>query len=255
MHIVLQKTAQAAANFTARLVADALRTDPKIVLGLATGRTMEPVYAKLIEFHKKEKLDFSKCTTFNLDEYVGVKPEDPISYRATMQRLLFDHVNVRRAATHVPDGMAKNLAKAGDDYERAIAKAGGVDLQLLGIGTDGHIGFNEPLSSFASLTREQVLTPATFKQNAGLCDGKVPARAMTMGVATILASRRAVMLVTGKKKAKLVAQFIEGPITAMLSATALHFHPDCVVVLDAEAASCLKHKASYAVITSPTRLG
>jgi len=248
MIIILRKTAQDAANFTARLVADTLRDNPKSVLGLATGRTMEPVYEHLIKLHKKEKLDFSKCTTFNLDEYVGVSPENPISYRATMQRLLFDHVNVRRAATHVPDGMAKDVAKAGADYEKTIAKAGGIDVQLLGIGADGHIGFNEPLSSFTSLTREQVLTPVTFKQNAGLCDGKVPSRAMTMGVATILASRRAVMLVTGKKKAKLIAQVIEGPITAMLSATALHFHKDCVVVLDAEAASCLKHKKYYSFV-------
>jgi glucosamine-6-phosphate deaminase len=248
MYIILQKTAQDAANFTARLVADALRDNPKSVLGLATGRTMEPVYERLIELHKKEKLDFSKCTTFNLDEYVGVSPKDSISYRATMQRLLFDHVNVRRAATHVPNGMAKDVVKAGADYEEAIAKAGGVDLQLLGIGMTGHIGFNEPLSSFSSLTREQVLAPETFKANAGLCGGSVPTRAITMGVATILASRRAVMLVTGKKKAKLMAQVIEGPVTGMLSASALHFHEDCVVVLDAEAASCLKHKKYYSFV-------
>jgi len=245
MQIIILKSEKAAADFTARLMADAVKGNPKTVFGLATGRTMEPVYARLIALYKEEKLDFSKCTTFNLDEYIGVAPENPISYRATMQRLLFDHINVRPKATHVPDGMAKSTEKAGRKYEDAIAKAGGIDFQLLGIGLDGHIGFNEPLSSFASLTHEEVLTPATLAQNAGLCDGNVPCRAMTMGVGTILASRRAVMLVTGQKKAALMEQFIEGPITPIISACALHFHRDCVVILDAKAASSLKHKDHY----------
>ena len=231
MQVIIKETTREAAHFVAQLMADALRKKPAMVFGLATGRTVEPVYERLIALHKKGKLDFSKCSSFNLDEYVGVEPNDPISYRATMQRLLFDHINVRPKATHVPDGMAKNLKKAGHDYEKAIKKAGGVDFQLLGIGMDGHIGFNEPLSSFASLTREEVLTPSTVESNAGLCDGNVPTRAMTMGVGTILASKRAVMLVLGQKKADLVAQFIEGPITPMLSACALHFHRDCIIVL------------------------
>ena len=242
MQVIVKKDA---AVFVAEMMAEALRAKPGMVFGLATGRTVEPVYERLIALYKKGKLDFSKCASFNLDEYVGVKPGDPISYRATMDRLLFDHVNIRKKATRVPDGMAKNLAKACADYEKAIKAAGGVDFQLLGIGMDGHIGFNEPLTSFASLTHEQALTPSTIKANAGLCNGKVPTSAVTMGVKTILNSRRAVMLVTGKKKAKLIAEVIEGPITAQYSATALHFHPDCVVVLDADAASCLKHKAHY----------
>jgi len=242
MQVMIRKDA---AEFVADMMAAVLRTKPEMVFGLATGRTVEPVYERLIALHKKGKLDFSKCASFNLDEYVGVEPSDPISYRATMQRLLFDHVNIRKKATHVPDGMAKNIATACAKYEKAITAAGGIDFQLLGIGMDGHIGFNEPLTSFASLTHEQVLTASTIEANKDLCNGKVPASAVTMGVRTILNSRRAVMLVTGKKKAKLMAEVIEGPITAMYSATALHFHPDCLIVLDTDAAASLKHTAHY----------
>ena len=242
MQVIIQKDA---AHFVADMMADALRAKPDTVFGLATGNTVVPVYDRLIALRKKEKLDFSQCASFNLDEYVGVSPDDPISYRATMQRLLFDHVNINAKATRVPDGMAKNIATACLKYEKAITAAGGIDFQLLGIGMDGHIGFNEPLTSFASLTHEQVLTLSTREANKDLCNGKVPESAVTMGVRTILNSRRAVMLVTGKKKAKLIAEVIEGPITAMYSATALHFHPDCVIVLDTAAAVHLKHTAHY----------
>jgi glucosamine-6-phosphate deaminase len=247
MQVILQPDTARASAFVARLTADALRAKPDLVLGLATGRTMEPVYARLIELHRHAGLDFSRCTTFNLDEYVGVAPDDPRSYRHTMQRLLFDHVNVRPGATHLPDGMAADVARTCADYEAAIEAAGGVDLQLLGIGSDGHIGFNEPLSSFSSKTREKCLTPDTVRQNAGLCGGedRVPRRALTMGVGTILASRRAVMLVTGKAKAELLARVVEGPITAMLSGCALHFHRDCIVVADADAASALAMRDYY----------
>lgn len=242
MQIILQPTPEKAARLVARLVADALRTKPDLVLGLATGRTMEPVYAALVGWHRRDGLDFSRCRTFNLDEYVGVPPEDGRSYRHTMQRLLFDHVNVRLAATHLPDGMARDLRAACRAYEAAIRDAGGIDLQLLGMGSDGHIGFNEPISSFASRTREKCLTPETVEQNAALCGGadQVPRRALTMGVGTILDSRRALMLVTGAGKAERVAQLIEGPVSARLTGSALHFHRDCVVVLDAAAASRLE---------------
>ncbi len=242
MQIILQPTAEQAAHFVARLVADALRATPDLVLGLATGRTMEPVYAALIEWHRHPGLDFSQCTTFNLDEYVGVAPDDERSYRHTMQRLLFDHVNIRPGATHLPDGLAEDSRAAGQAYEQAIRDAGGIDLQLLGMGTDGHIGFNEPISSLASRTREKCLTAETVEQNAALCGGpdRVPRRALTMGIGTILEARKAVMLVTGAAKAERLAHLVEGPISARLTGSALHFHPDCVVVVDEAAGSALE---------------
>lgn len=241
MQVILQPDALSAARFTARLMAEALHAKPDLVLGLATGRTMEPVYARLVDLHRTQGLDFSKCRTFNLDEYVGVAPDDPRSYRHTMRTFLFDHVNLRPEATHLPDGMARDIPAACKAYEQEIARCGGIDLQLLGLGSDGHIGFNEPLSSFASKTREKCLTPDTIRQNAPLCGGpdRVPRRALTMGVGTILASRRTLMLVTGRAKAEMLARIVEGPITAMLSGSALHFHPDCTLVVDEEAGSTL----------------
>jgi len=246
MQVILQPDAPAAAQLTARLLAEAIRDNPRIVLGLATGRTMESVYARLAELHREQGLDFSRCSTFNLDEYEGVSPEDPRSYRHTMQTLLFDHVNIRPEATHVPDGMARDIPAACRAYEQTIEDCGGIDLQLLGLGSDGHIGFNEPLSSFASKTREKCLTPDTVRQNAALCGGddKVPRRALTMGVGTILASRRTLMLVTGSAKAEMLARVVEGPITAMLSGSALHFHRDCTVITD-EAAGARLAMAEY----------
>ncbi len=247
MQIILQPDAPAAARFSARLIAESIRTKPGCVLGLATGRTMEPLYARLAELHRVEHLDFSRCRTFNLDEYVGMPPDDPRSYRHTMQTLLFDQVNLDPKSTHLPDGMAADVAQACRDYEQAIAEAGGIDLQLLGLGSDGHIGFNEPLSSFASRTREKCLTPDTVRQNAALCGGEtqVPRRAMTMGIGTILSARKVLMLVTGRAKAKVLAKVVEGPITAMLSGSALHFHPECIVVTDAEAGSELSMSEYY----------
>jgi len=247
MQVIIQPDTATAANLVARLVADTLKTKPASVIGLATGRTMEPVYERLIEFHRNDGLDFSKCRTFNLDEYAGVKADDFRSYRHTMQKLLFDHINIRPEATHLPDSMAADLNQACADYENKINAAGGVDLQLLGIGSNGHIGFNEPLSSFSSLTHVEFLTAATIRQNAGLCGGedRVPRFALTMGVATILASRRALMLVTGAAKAELLANFIEGPVTSMITASALHWHRDCIIVADAAAAANLKNRAGY----------
>ncbi len=247
MQVIIQPDTASAANLVARLVADTLKAKPAAVLGLATGRTMEPVYERLIEFHRNDGLDFSRCSTFNLDEYAGVTADDTRSYRHTMQQLLFDHVNVRPEATHLPDGMAADLNEACVEYENKINAAGGIDLQLLGIGSNGHIGFNEPLSSFSSPTHVEFLTADTIRQNAGLCGGedRVPRFALTMGVATILASRRALMLVTGGAKAELLANFIEGPVTAMITASALHWHQDCIIVADADAASVLKNRERF----------
>jgi glucosamine-6-phosphate deaminase len=243
MEVIIRPDAAAASDLVARIVAAEIRAKPSIVLGLATGRTMDSVYQRLLAL----RLDFSRCRTFNLDEYVGLPGTDARSYRAYMNNALFKHVNINLANTHVPDGIAADLDAECQRYEDAIRQAGGIDLQLLGLGKSGHIGFNEPLSALLSRTRVKALTPTTIAQNADFFGGpaNVPRRAITMGVGTIADSRRCVMLVTGESKAEIVAQAVEGPITSMISATALQLHRRCVVVVDEGAASRLTEKDYY----------
>ncbi len=247
MDVIIQPTAAAAAQLTARLMARALRENPRLVFGLATGRTMESVYAVLAALHEREGLDFSRCHTFNLDEYVGLPPDDPHSYRFYMNRHLFSKVNIPLAQTHLPDGMAADLDAACTRYEEAIRAVGGIDFQLLGIGRNGHIGFNEPLSALRSRTRAKALTPQTVAANAPLFGGpdRMPRRALTMGVGTILDSARCVLLATGSNKAGILARAVEGPITSMISASALQLHPRCTVIVDETAASELQGKDYY----------
>src|SRR3989454_9716226 len=247
MEVIIQTTEEAAASLAARIVAHDLRANPHLVLGLATGKTMERVYRQLVRIHKDQKLDFSLCRTFNLDEYVGLFPSDPNSYRHYMDQHLFRHVNIEPRNTHLPNGMASNLDAECRRYEGLIQRFGGIDLQLLGLGKAGHIGFNEPLSALRSRTRVKALTPTTLKQNASFFGGedKVPRRAITMGVGTILESRRCILLATGDSKADVIAKAVEGPITSMISATTLQLHPKCTVVVDEEAASQLKEKDYY----------
>jgi len=247
MEVIIQPTEAAAASLVARIVAHDLRANPHLVLGLATGKTMENVYRHLVRLHKEEKLDFSLCSTFNLDEYVGLVASDPNSYRHYMDHHLFQNVNVEPRNTHLPNGLAKDLDEECRRYEALIQRFGGIDLQLLGIGKAGHIGFNEPLSALRSRTRVKALTPTTIKQNAESFDGedKVPRRASTMGVGTIIEARRCLLLATGEAKAGVIAQAVEGPITSMVTATALQLHPRCTVVVDEGAASQLKEKEYY----------
>ncbi len=239
MEVIVRPDADAAADLAARLIAARLRAKPDLVLGLATGRTMERVYDRLAAMAAGGGLGFALCRTFNLDEYIGLPPGDERSYRRYMERHLFGRVDVDPANTHVPDGTAADLRAEAAAYEARIRAAGGIDLQLLGIGEAGHIGFNEPLSALMSRTRDKALTPTTRRQNAPMFDGdpdRVPARALTMGVGTILDARELLLLATGTAKAAVVAKAVEGPITAMISASALQLHPNCKVVLDEAAA-------------------
>ncbi len=247
MEVIIRPTADAAAELVARVIARALRANPRLVLGLATGCTMESVYARLVQMHREEGLDFSSCRTFNLDEYVGLPGSNPHSYRHYMNHHLFGKVNIDLRNTHVPDGMAADLDAECADYERNIAKAGGIDFQLLGIGYAGHLGFNEPLSALRSRTREKALSPTTRAQNAPLFENpdQVPRRAITMGVGTILDSRRCILLAAGEEKAEIVAKAVEGPITSMISATALQLHPHCTVVVDEAATGQLRETTYY----------
>ncbi|HXT11758.1 MAG TPA: glucosamine-6-phosphate deaminase [Candidatus Angelobacter sp.] len=247
MEVIIQSDEQAAALLVARIIAADLRRNPELILGLATGRTMNLVYQRLAWLHREQGLDFSRCRTFNLDEYVGLPPGDPNSYHYYMQEHLFRHLNVSPGRIHLPDGMVADLDAECRNYEALIQQAGGIDLQLLGIGRAGHIAFNEPLSSLQSRTRVKALSPATREQNGKLFGGadKVPPRAITMGVGTILESRRCVLLALGSDKAEVVAKAIEGPVTSMITATALQMHPRCAVVLDEAAASQLTQKDYY----------
>jgi len=247
MEVIIQKDAEAAAWLVARIIARELRANPHLVLGLATGRTMESVYRMLVRMHREEALDFSLCRTFNLDEYVGLAPSDVHSYRYYMNRYLFLHVNLDLRNTHLPNGMAADLAAECAQFEAMISQCGGIDLQLLGIGRAGHLGFNEPLSALRSRTRVKALAPMTLTQNAPLFadPARMPRRAITMGVGTILESRRCLLLATGEEKADIIAKAVEGPITAMISATSLQLHPRCTVVVDEAAASRLQGSDYY----------
>lgn len=247
MRVIILPDAEAVARRAAQFIAALVRRDPACVLGLATGGTPLGTYRELIRLHREEGLDFSRCTTFNLDEYVGLAPTHPQSYRHFMQANLFDGINVEPSRTHVPDGRALDFAAYCRRYEQMIADAGGIDLQLLGIGSDGHIAFNEPGSSLGSRTRLKTLARETIRDNARFFGGedKVPRLAVTMGVGTILESRRCLLLATGAGKAEAIRATIEGPVTAQITASALQLHRDVIVILDEAAASLLARRGYY----------
>jgi glucosamine-6-phosphate deaminase len=248
LEVVILPDAEQAASLAARLIARRLSKKPDLVLGLATGRTMERVYAELVELHRSHGLAFGRCRTFNLDEYIGLLADDRRSYRHYMGHHLFDRVGIDPANTHLLDGMAADLKAEAARYEALITREGGIDLQLLGIGEAGHIGFNEPLSALMSRTRDKALTPITRRQNAAMFGGdadQVPERALTMGVGTILDARELLVLATGPAKARVLAEALEGPITAMVSASAIQLHPNCKMIVDEDAARDLKGREYY----------
>lgn len=222
----------------AQIVAEQIRSKSDSVLGLATGSTPEGMYAELVAMFRQGKVDFSQARSFNLDEYVGMDPEDPRSYHAFMRKNLFAHVNFAPGRTHVPSGLGSDLDEQAREYERMIAAAGGVDLQVLGIGMNGHIGFNEPGSSFDSRTRVVDLTEQTVSVNREKTEAQsLPAQAVSMGMGTIAESRRVLLLASGEGKAEIIARAVKGPVTPDVPASALQRHPSVIVVLDAAAAS------------------
>jgi glucosamine-6-phosphate deaminase len=247
MEIIIQPDSQAASRIAARIVSRVVREKARPVLGLATGNTPVQVYRELIRMHREEGLSFAAATTFNLDEYIGLSSDHPSSFHAFMARHLFDHIDILRERIHIPDGQAKDIPEFCRRYEEDIRSCGGIDLQVLGIGTDGHIGFNEPSSSLASRTRIKTLTAQTRRDNASSFGGEenVPCHCITMGVGTILDSRTCLLLAFGEKKARAIAAACEGPVTAMVPASALQMHPRAVVILDREAASELEKTDYY----------
>ncbi len=240
MEIVVLSDPNAVADFAAARVCELLDGKPAAVLGLATGNTPLRLYAKLVELHRAAKISFREVRTFNLDEYLGVAPDDPQSYRSYMQRELFAKVDIDVSNTYLPVcGEHDDPRDASADYEGRIRDAGGIDLQVLGIGRNGHIGFNEPTSSLASRTRVKTLTADTVAANSRLFgEGeRQPDMAMTMGIATILDSRYAMLLATGTEKARAVGAAIEGAVSAMCPASALQLHPNASFILDEAAAA------------------
>lgn len=225
MRVLVTPDYQTLSEEAAAIVARAIRAKPALTLGLPTGNTPLGLYEQLIRRYQSEKLDFSGVRTFNLDEYIGLPPDDPRSYRSYMSARLFEHINVSPQNTHIPD--------ASSDYEDLIRKAGGIDLLIVGIGANGHIAFNEPGSAFDSRTRIVQLAPETI-QRAG---SNVPHTAITMGIATILDARKILLLVSGAEKTEVVRRALRGPVSETVPASALQRHSDVIVIMDEAAAS------------------
>ena len=243
MEIIIQPTQQAATEVAAKIIARLLRDKPTAVLGLATGSTPLSLYRMLIAM----ELDWSQVTTFNLDEYIGLPRDHAQSYHSFMWENLFKHVNISEENVHIPDGNAQDVPRFCREYEEQISAAGGIDLQVLGIGTDGHIGFNEPTSSLASRTRIKTLTQQTCKDNARFfgSEESVPRHVITMGIGTIMEARQNLLLAFGHNKSRAVAEAVEGPITSINPASILQMHPVTKVILDEPAAADLKRADYY----------
>jgi glucosamine-6-phosphate deaminase len=241
MLVIIKEDFDTASVEAARLIADRLLRKPNLVLGLATGSTPLPLYRELIRLHRDEGLDFSKVTTFNLDEYVGVPRDHPQSYHRFMCEQLFDHINVDRRFLNIPNGMVMDIEAHCDWYEREIERVGGIDLQILGIGANGHIAFNEPGSSLGSRTRVKTLSQQTRDDNARFFDSpeEVPKYAITMGIGTIMEARELVLLAGGENKAEAVRAAVEGPLTAMVPGSMIQMHRRAFVFLDSPAGSTL----------------
>ena len=241
MEVRVFETSEQMSLAAAEFFAERINSKPNIVLGLATGGTPVKMYAELVRMGREGKLDFSRVVTFNLDEYVGLAPDHDQSYRYFMDSNLFDKVNIRKENTHLPDGMASDLDAMCASYEKAIQQAGGIDLQLLGIGGNGHVGFNEPGSPADSRTRVVDLTPETIRDNSRFFkdESEVPRRAVSMGIATVLDAREIVLLADGAHKAEAVARSVEGSVSPDVPASFLQEHEKCIFFLDRKAASRL----------------
>ena len=247
MEVIIRKAYEDISIEGAKIIRERMAKKPDLVLGLATGSTPLGLYKELVRMHKEEDLDFSQARSFNLDEYVGLAPDHSQSYRYFMNENLFNHINIKKENTRVPDGMANDLEAECLQYEEEIRKAGGIDIQVLGIGGDGHIAFNEPGSSLGSRTRIKTLTKQTIEDNSRFFEKEVdvPKFALTMGIGSIMDTRRAFLFADGEKKADVIAAAIEGPITADVTASILQMHPRVTYLLDEAAALKLKRRDYY----------
>jgi glucosamine-6-phosphate deaminase len=254
--VIIVKNQQEAGRIYARSVADLIKNKPDAVLGLATGSSPLAAYEELAKIIENEKIDVSRVRGFALDEYIGLPLSHPQSYHSTIHRTVVEPLGLDPANVRVPGDVLEGaplsdsarVAHAGEEYDKAIAAAGGVDVQILGIGTDGHVGFNEPGSSLASGTRVKTLAQQTREDNARFFDNdvdKVPTHCITQGIGTILKARHLVLLAFGEGKAEAVAETVEGGVSSFCPASALQLHPHATVIVDEEAASRLRHKDYY----------
>ncbi len=252
MEIIIKDKYEDLCHEAARVVAQVVNSKPNAVLGLATGSTPVGVYRELIRLHQEEGLDFSQVTTFNLDEYAGLPRSHPQSYHFFMQDKLFGQINVPPQNIYIPSGTTDNFRAFCQWYEARIEECGGIDLQILGIGSDGHIAFNEPGSSLGSRTRIKTLAQQTIEDNARFFDKleDVPIYAITMGVGTILEARQILLLANGENKAAAIKSAIEGPVTSQCTASALQLHRDTTIYLDTAAAAELNNIEYYRWIQS-----
>ena len=242
VNLIIAKDPAEVGKLAADIFQEIVAAKPDCVLGLATGSTPLPLYRELIEREKAGKINFSQVRSANLDEYKGLSGDHPQSYRYFMQDNLFNYISIDPANTIVPDGLAEDVDAMCAEYERKIEAMGGVDIQLLGIGHDGHIGFNEPCDYFPATTHEVELEEITREANKRFFNSidEVPTAAYTMGIGTVMAARKVLLLATGKDKAEIVKQSFFGPVTPMVPASILQFHPDVTVIVDEAAASLIK---------------
>lgn len=248
MLLILKSNADEVGRAAAQIIANTVGRNPAARLGMATGSTTLGMYKELVRLHRQESLDFSRVVTFNLDEYLGLTAGHPQSLRYFMDQHFFSQVNLQPKNMHTPDGSIKGrYEEYCAAYEQSIRDAGGIDLQILGIGRNGHIGFNEPTSSLGSRTRLKVITKETTDDNRKFFGPgeEIPECSITMGIGTILDARRVLLLATGAAKAESIAQAIEGPVTASVPASALQWHADVTFIVDRDAGAKLKHQAYY----------
>lgn len=255
MRVIIERDYDTVSQRAADFVTELIQRKPDAVLGLATGSTPLGLYRELIRRHKEEDLDFSQVTTFNLDEYYGLEPDHPQSYHYFMWDNLFKHINVRESHVNIPSGTAQDVDACCTEYEQRITDAGGIDLQVLGIGSDGHIGFNEPGSSLASRTRMTTLTTETIADNSRFFaeNEEVPRFSITMGVGTIMDAKTCMIIAAGAKKSRIWADFIEGPVTSQVTASALQLHPHVIALCDEECASGLRRRDYYRHVEAMTQ--
>lgn len=242
MKLLIEESYEDMSRRAADVIAEVVVEEPNCVLGLATGSTPIGLYADLVSDCKEGKISFKDVSTYNLDEYRGLAGDHDQSYRYFMNVNLFDHVDIDKAATHVPDGACEDADAACAAYEEAIEAAGGVDIQLLGLGHNGHIGFNEPCDEFPKATHCVTLTESTIQANGRLFDSidEVPREAYTMGIGTIMKAKKILVVANGEGKADIVRRAFFGPVTPEVPASILQFHPDVTVIVDAAAGALCK---------------
>lgn len=246
MKIIVTKNYEAMSRQVANILSAQVILHPKSVLGLATGSTPIGVYKQLIHWYNKGDIDFSNVTTINLDEYCNLSPTHPQSYRYFMNDNLFNHININMDKTFVPNGMADDFVKEARNYDSLIEQNGGVDMQLLGIGHNGHIGFNEPNEAFEQTTHLVTLAPETIQANQRFFENAqdIPRKAITMGIKAIMQSKKIILAVSGKEKAEILYQSLYGPITPCIPASILQLHAGLIVVADEAALSVINRRQS-----------